>query len=76
MLCSSLQADIELLQEEFAKGNILTKNQQRGIEQYQEVVANLELTKHFLKTFDKQKLQTFSKTEVDVATIMKYSNFI
>lgn len=72
MLCSSLQADIELLQEEFAKGNILTKNQQLGIEQYQEVVANLEMTKYFLETFDKQKLQTFSKTEVDVATIMKY----
>jgi hypothetical protein len=55
---------------------ILTKNQQRGIEKYQEVVANLDLTKHFLETFDKQKLQTFFKTEVDVATIMKYSNFI
>ncbi|EFX83835.1 hypothetical protein DAPPUDRAFT_239656 [Daphnia pulex] len=55
------QADIELLQEEFAKGNILTNNQQRGIEQYQEVVANLEMTKHFLETFDKHKLQTRDK---------------
>ncbi|EFX83550.1 hypothetical protein DAPPUDRAFT_315330 [Daphnia pulex] len=53
MRCSSLQADIELLQKE--------------------VVAQLELTKDFFETFDKEKLQTFSKTEGDVETTMMKS---
>jgi DNA-binding protein H-NS len=74
MRCSSLQADIELLQKVLEKGErVLTLKEQRGISQYEEVVAQFELTKDFFETFDKEKLQTFSKTEGDVeTTMMKY----
>jgi hypothetical protein len=67
MLC--LQADIELVQKVKKGKRALTAEEQDCINEYDGVVAQLELTKNLLKTFYEKN----SKTEGYVErTMMKY----
>jgi hypothetical protein len=57
-----LQIRLDGYREELARGKGLSEEQQRATDRYDEVVANLELTKEFLTAFEKIGSET-SKEE-------------
>lgn len=78
-LLSSFQLKLDGYREELARGRTLSEEQQQAASRYNEVVANLDLTREFITAFEKigcetskeekkrKKKETFERQQFEVA---------